>query len=95
MTCWGGRVLKLADAPAQDAAALLVDVGHVTADLESLIRHVNRTNAAAKLVGQEPTLTDALARRDMFRMDLIDVKIATQMEQRVKRDESRPTQNPL
>lgn len=54
------------ETPAEDAAALLVEAGEVLAELESLIRKINRTNAATRL-GQE-TLTDALARRDVLRL---------------------------
>jgi hypothetical protein len=53
--------------PAEDAAALLREVDAVATELESLIRRINRTNAAAEL---EPgtTITDALARRDTLRL---------------------------
>ena len=55
------------EAPAEDAGRLLDEVGRELAELESLIRRVNRTNAAVT-VGDEGTLTDALARRDVLRM---------------------------
>lgn len=54
------------ETPAEDAAALLVEAGQALAELESLIRRINRTNAATR-VGDE-TLTDALARRDVLRL---------------------------
>lgn len=43
------------------------DAGEVLDDLESLIRRINRTNAATDL-GEHGTLTDALARRDVLRL---------------------------
>ncbi|MGC5053259.1 DIP1984 family protein [Micromonospora sp. DT48] len=52
--------------PAEDAAALLAEVGEVLGELESLMRRINRTNAATRVEGG--TLTDALARRDVLRM---------------------------
>lgn len=53
--------------PAEDSTALLREVDAVVTELESLIRRINRTNAAAEL---EPgtTITDALARRDTLRL---------------------------
>ncbi|WP_203822390.1 DIP1984 family protein [Paractinoplanes ferrugineus] len=54
------------ETPAEDAAALLAEAGEVLDQLESLIRRINRTNAATD-VG-DGTLTDALARRDVLRL---------------------------
>jgi hypothetical protein len=54
------------ETPAEDAAALLAETGEVLGDLESLIRRINRTNAATQVEGG--TLTDALARRDVLRL---------------------------
>ncbi len=54
------------EAPAEDAAALLAETGEVLGELESLIRRINRTNAATQVEGG--TLTDALARRDVLRL---------------------------
>ena len=54
------------EAPAESAAALLTEAGEVLGELESLIRRVNRTNAATVVDGG--TLTDALARRDVLRL---------------------------
>ncbi|WP_432969168.1 DIP1984 family protein [Dactylosporangium sp. CA-233914] len=54
------------ETPAEDAAALLAEVGAVLDELESLIRRINRTNAATVVEGG--TLTDALARRDVLRL---------------------------
>ncbi|MFG1778610.1 DIP1984 family protein [Micromonospora sp. NPDC049051] len=54
------------EAPAEDASALLAEAGEVLGELESLIRRINRTNAATALEGG--TLTDALARRDVLRL---------------------------
>ncbi|MFJ6195075.1 DIP1984 family protein [Micromonospora sp. NPDC092111] len=54
------------ETPAEDAAALLAEVGEVLGELETLIRRINRTNAATGVDGG--TLTDALARRDVLRL---------------------------
>ncbi|MEV1107840.1 MULTISPECIES: DIP1984 family protein [unclassified Micromonospora] len=54
------------EAPAEDASALLTEVGEALGELESLIRRINRTNAATTVDGA--TLTDALARRDVLRL---------------------------
>jgi hypothetical protein len=54
------------EAPAEDATALLAEAGEVLGELESLIRRINRTNAATPVEGG--TLTDALARRDVLRL---------------------------
>lgn len=53
--------------PAEDAAALLVEADETLEGLQSLIRRVNRTNAATDL-GADGTMTDALARRDVLRL---------------------------
>ncbi|MFI7320812.1 DIP1984 family protein [Streptomyces venezuelae] len=55
------------ETPPEDAAQLLADADEVLDELESLIRRINRTNAAADL-GEHGTLTDALARRDVLRL---------------------------
>ncbi|GID69832.1 hypothetical protein Acy02nite_77130 [Actinoplanes cyaneus] len=55
------------EAPAEDAAALLTEAGQVLGELESLIRRINRTNAATVVEGGG-TLTDAIARRDVLRL---------------------------
>ena len=52
--------------PAEDAAALLTEVGTVLDELQDLIRRTNRTNAATQ-IGPDGTITDALARRDVLR----------------------------
>jgi Family of unknown function (DUF6847) len=54
------------ETPAEDAAALLTEAGKVLDELETLIRRINHTNATVP-VGDEGTLTDALARRDVLR----------------------------
>ncbi|MFD6770796.1 DIP1984 family protein [Micromonospora chalcea] len=55
------------EAPAEDASALLAEAGDALGELESLIRRINRTNAATAVDGAG-TLTDALARRDVLRL---------------------------
>lgn len=52
--------------PSEDAAALLIEAETVLGELETLIRRVNRTNAAVDL--GDGTLTDALARRDVLHL---------------------------
>jgi threonine aldolase len=54
------------ETPAEDAGTLLTEAGEVLNELESLIRRINRTNAAT--VVDSGTLTDALARRDVLRL---------------------------
>jgi hypothetical protein len=52
--------------PAEDASSLLAQSSQACADLESLIRQINRTNASSALgVG---TITDAIARRDVLKL---------------------------
>ncbi|KOG75564.1 MULTISPECIES: DIP1984 family protein [Streptomyces] len=55
------------ETPAEDAAELLAEADEVLATLETLIRRINRTNAAVDM-GRHGTLTDALARRDVLRL---------------------------
>ena len=54
------------ETPAEDASALLVEAAGVLGELETLIRRINRTNAATVVDGG--TLTAALARRDVLRL---------------------------
>ncbi len=49
--------------PAENAVDLLSEARQLTDDLESLIRRINRTNAACELQ-QGMSITDAIARRD-------------------------------
>jgi hypothetical protein len=53
--------------PAEDAAGLLAEADRVLAELEDLIRRINRTNAVTA-VDEQMTLTDAIARRDVLRL---------------------------
>ncbi|WP_369780713.1 DIP1984 family protein [Streptomyces sp. R33] len=55
------------ETPAEDPAVLLAEVTETLDTLESLIRSINRTNAAVDM-GADGTLTDALARRDTLRL---------------------------
>jgi hypothetical protein len=52
--------------PSENAASLLAQTGEACAQLESLIRRINRTNAAASLGAG--TVTDAIARRDVLKV---------------------------
>ena len=54
------------ETPAEDASALLVEAAGVLGELETLIRRINRTNAATVVDGG--TLTAALARRAVLRL---------------------------
>jgi hypothetical protein len=63
----GSARFQEGETPAEDAASLLTEAGDVLTDLETLIRRINRTNAAT-LVEGGGTLTDALARRDVLRL---------------------------
>ncbi len=51
---------------AEDAVSLLAQTSQACTELESLIRRINRTNAVAPL--GPGTITDAIARRDMLRL---------------------------
>jgi hypothetical protein len=55
------------EAPAEDPNALLAEIEALTAQLESLIKRINRTNVRTEL---EPglTMTDALAQRDVWHL---------------------------
>ena len=53
--------------PAEDAATLLTGVEGVIDEYETLIRQINRTNAATTIGADGGTLTDALARRDALK----------------------------
>ncbi|MCX5384356.1 DIP1984 family protein [Streptomyces sp. NBC_00083] len=55
------------ETPAENATGLLAETDAVLATLESLIRRINRTNSTVEM-GQDGTLTDALARRDVLRL---------------------------
>lgn len=66
-----GRIVENAryqegEEPAEDAASLLTQAGQACAELESLIRQINRTNAATPLGAG--TITDAIARRDVLKL---------------------------
>ena len=52
--------------PAEHAGELLAEADRVLAELEGLIRRINRTNAATML-DEGMTVTDAIARRDVLR----------------------------
>ena len=52
--------------PAEDAARLLAQSSQACAELESLIRQINLTNASAQLGAG--TITDAIARRDVLKL---------------------------
>lgn len=55
------------DEAAESPAQLLQEIERVAAQLEELIRRINRTNAATSFDG-EMTITDALAARDILRL---------------------------
>jgi len=53
--------------PAEDASALLVEADAALAQLRDLIRRINATNSRLDL-GADGTMTDALAARDVLRL---------------------------
>jgi hypothetical protein len=53
--------------PAENAGELLAEADRVLAELEDLIRRINRTNAATML-DEQMTVTDAIAHRDVLRL---------------------------
>ncbi|KQQ65248.1 DIP1984 family protein [Microbacterium sp. Leaf320] len=53
--------------PAEDAAALLLEADAALAQLRDLIRRINATNSRLDL-GADGTMTDALAARDVLRL---------------------------
>lgn len=53
--------------PAEDAAALIVEADAALAQLRELIRRINATNSRLDL-GADGTMTDALAARDVLRL---------------------------
>jgi hypothetical protein len=55
------------ESPAENAVELVAEADRVLAELEDLIRRINRTNAATRL-DEEMTVTDAIARRDVLRL---------------------------
>ncbi|GAB3107079.1 DIP1984 family protein [Streptomyces calidiresistens] len=55
------------ETPAEDAAGLLAEADEVSGRLETLIRRINRTNAAVRME-DGGTLSDALAHRDVLRL---------------------------
>jgi hypothetical protein len=54
------------ETPAEDAGRLLAEAGAVLDRLEDLVRRINRTNASTSM-GEDGTVSDALARRDVLR----------------------------
>jgi len=53
--------------PAEDAAALIVEADAALEQLQQLIRRINATNSRLDL-GADGTMTDALAARDVLRL---------------------------
>jgi hypothetical protein len=63
----GSARFQEGEAPAEDASQLLAEVGEVLDEFETLLRRINLTNAGVSM-GDDGTLTDALARRDVLRL---------------------------
>ncbi|WP_227980077.1 DIP1984 family protein [Nocardia spumae] len=63
----GNARFQEGEEPAEDAGALLTEVGDALGEFEDLVRRINRTNAASR-IGDDGTVTDALARRDALRL---------------------------
>lgn len=58
-------VVQEGDAPPEDPAKLLAELGELTTELEGLVTAINHTNAASRLADGR-TVTAALARRDIL-----------------------------
>jgi hypothetical protein len=58
-------VVQEGDAPPEDPAVLLRDLGEMSAELERLIAAINLTNASSRL-DDGRTVTELLARRDVL-----------------------------
>lgn len=56
------------DAPAEAPDELFTQLGRVSAELLDLIKRINRTNSATPFIGHG-TISDALAERDMLKLD--------------------------
>jgi hypothetical protein len=61
-----GAQVQEGDKPAEDPQELLAELEQVATELERLIQNINRTNSVSDL-GDDGTLTDALATRDLLR----------------------------
>lgn len=59
--------VQAGDQPAEEPEKLLEELERVAGDVLSLIRRINRTNAATELT-QGQTLADAIAGRDVLRL---------------------------
>lgn len=56
------------DTPSEDPQALLAELRRVVAELVSLIQRINQTNAQTQFGEGGTTLADALAQRDMLKI---------------------------
>lgn len=63
----GNARFQEGEEPAEDAATLLGEAAGVLGEYETLIRRIDRTNAATNIAA-DGTLTDALAHRDALRL---------------------------
>lgn len=63
------------DQPAEPPAELLVELDRACDELEALIAGINQTNAATRLASG-PTVTEALARRDVLAMRISAIRSA-------------------
>jgi hypothetical protein len=85
-------VVQEGDAPPEDPAQLLAELGELTSELERLITAINLTNAASLLADGRP-LTAALAERDVLALRQSVLRQAvdsvTQTQARYSRSEIR------
>ena len=85
-------VVQEGDAPPEDPAQLLAELGELTSELERLITAINLTNAASRLPDGR-TLTAALAERDVLALRQSVLRQAvdsvTQTQARYSRSEIR------
>lgn len=81
------RVAKVqeGDAPAEDPTELLRELDRTAAQLEQMIKQINRTNAAVE-VDADRTMTDALAERDvlMRKRNILQALVNTAAQQQTR-----------
>jgi|SRR5947209_3730935 len=78
-------VVQEGEQPPENPVELMSELDTLVAQLETLIRQINRTNVSAT-VASGATITDALAHRDMLRLRYSILEgVATKASQRVER----------
>ena len=78
-------VVQEGEQPPENPVELMSELDTLVAQLETLIRQINRTNVSAT-VASGATITDALAHRDMLRLRYSILEgVATRASQRMER----------